>query len=496
VTELVERSAVTLGPDPSRTLARLFVPGHELVTSTESRATGVLGRLLALPEDVVTATLQRVRERYADRHRDLADVLARHYRQISHRVPDVGPLSDDRRALIGAAFTQEFAIEGAALFNPSAVAHPDQSGLPAGAVRFLLTLRAVGEGHISSIELRSGVVGPGRELCVDPPGHGVETGDVRQTSYNRHLFEALLTEQGADEESRRYLVSRLSTTFDAEELERALVALTGQQVTRHGGTHTAELARQLAASSYEVVFPSAVPLTCRVLWPHAPNESRGMEDARLVRFVDDDDDATVIYRGTYTAYDGTRVAPQLLETHDFATFRVSQLAGAAAKDKGLALFPRKVGGRHVALSRADRENNGVAFSDDGLRWGKPTQLHGPTQPWELIQTGNCGPPLETAAGWLVLTHGVGPMREYAIGALLLDLDDPTIVLGCLTEPLLVPAADEREGYVPNVVYSCGALLFGELLLLPYGASDATVRFAFVDLPELLSRLTTVSNSAA
>ena len=493
MTELISRSPVTLEPDPRRTLARLFVPGQELLTNTESRATGVLGRLLALPEDVVTATLQRVRDRYSHRHRDLADVLARNYRHISHRVPDVGPLSDDRRALIGAAFTQEFAIEGAALFNPSAVPHPDQSGVPDGAARFLLTLRAVGEGHISSIEFRTGVAGPGRTLELDPPSRCVETGDVRQTSYNRDLFAELLTEQGADEESRRYLLSRLSASFDSAELERALIALTGQQVTRLGGSHTAELARQLAAGTYDVVFPAATPLVQRVLWPHGPTESQGMEDVRLVRFVDDD---TVTYRGTYTAYDGTRVAPKLLQTTDFDSFRISPLAGPAAKDKGLALFPRKVAGRHLALTRADRESTGIAFSDDGLRWGEPTELHGPTQPWELIQTGNCGPPLETAAGWVVLTHGVGPMREYAIGALLLDLDDPTHILGCLTEPLLVPAEDERDGYVPNVVYSCGALTVGDTLLLPYGASDATVRFAFVDLPMLLTLLTTSSNSDA
>jgi predicted GH43/DUF377 family glycosyl hydrolase len=494
VTEVVTRSDVTLRPDSSRTLVRLFVPGHELITSTESRATGVLGRLLALPEDVVSATLQRVRARFADRHRDLSDVLSRHYRHISHRVPDVGPLTDDRRALIGAAFTQEYAIEGSALFNPSAVAHPDQSGLPAGTVRFLMSLRAVGEGHISSIEFRTGVVGPGRTLRVDPPDRCVETGDVRPTSYDRNLFAALLTEQGADEESHRYLIGRLSTTFDRAELGRALLALTGQQITRHGGSHTAELARQIADCSYEVTFPAATPLSQRVLWPHAATESNGMEDVRLVRFVHDDGSAT--YRGTYTAYDGTRIAPQLLQTNDFETFRVSLLAGPAAKDKGLALFPRKVGDRYLALTRSDRESTGVTFSEDGLRWGEPNWLHGPTQPWELIQTGNCGSPIETSAGWIVLTHGVGPMREYCIGALLLDLDDPTRVLGCLEEPLLVPAEDERDGYVPNVVYSCGALLVGDALLLPYGASDATVRFAFVDVPELLSLLTMRSNSAA
>ncbi|GAC1608334.1 MAG: glycoside hydrolase family 130 protein [Mycobacteriales bacterium] len=490
---LITRIPVTLERDPSRMLARLFVPGQELLTNTESRATGVLGRLLALPEDIVATTLQRVRDRYGNRHRDLADVLARNYRHISHRVPDVGPLSDDRRALIGAAFTQEFAIEGAALFNPSAVSHPDQSGVPSGAVRFLLTLRAVGEGHISSIEFRTGVAGPGPQLELDPQSRCVETGDVRPASYNRELFGELLTEQGADEESHRYLLSRLSAGFDSAELERALIALTGQQVTRLGASHTAELARQLAVDTYDVVFPTVTPLGQRVLWPHAPTESQGMEDVRLARFVDDD--STVTYRGTYTAYDGTRVVPKLLETTDFGTFRVTPLSGPAAKDKGLALFPRRVAGRHLALTRADRESNGIAFSDDGLRWGEATGLHGPTQPWELIQTGNCGPPLETPAGWLVLTHGVGPMREYAIGALLLELDDPTRVLGCLTEPLLVPAEDERDGYVPNVVYSCGALIVGDTLLVPYGASDATVRFAFVDLPQLLTLLTPSNNAA-
>jgi predicted GH43/DUF377 family glycosyl hydrolase len=486
VSTLVTRTEVRLAPDPGRTLARLFVPGHELLTSTESRATGVLGRLLALPEDVVTATLTRVRERYTDRHRDLADVLVRHYRQIAHRIPDVDPLSDDRRALIGAVFTQEFAIEGAALFNPSAVLHPDQTGLAEGACRFLLSLRAVGEGHISSIEFRTGVAGPGMQLCLDAPGPHVETGDIRPTTYNRDVFAALLTEQGADGESRRYLIGRLSATFDNAELERALVALTGQQVTRHGASHTAELARHLVRCSYEIAFCAQSKLAERVLWPHAPTEIHGMEDVRLVRFVEDD--GSISYRGTYTAYDGVGVRPQLLETTDFLSFRIAQLVGPAATDKGLALFPRKVGGRYLALSRSDRESTGLATSDNGIRWSGPAKLHGPTQPWELIQTGNCGPPIETAAGWLVLTHGVGPMREYGIGALLLDLEEPTQVLACLSEPLLVPADDERDGYVPNVVYSCGALIVGEHLLVPYGASDATVRFAFVDVAALLARL--------
>jgi predicted GH43/DUF377 family glycosyl hydrolase len=243
-----------------------------------------------------------------------------------------------------------------------------------------------------------------------------------------------------------------------------------------------------------VAFPAESLLAERVLWPQTPLERAGLEDLRLVRFVDDD--GAVSYVGTYTAFDGAGIAPQLLRTEDFRTFRMSQLAGPAAKDKGFALFPRKVAGRWVALSRSDRESSGLATSDDGVRWGVPVPLRPPVESWELLQTGNCGSPVETSEGWLVLTHGVGPMREYSLGALLLDLDDPTRVIGRLPGPLLAPAEDERDGYVPNVVYSCGPLAVGDVLLLPYGASDASVRFAFVDLPALLARMTTAENSAS
>lgn len=483
---LVTRTGVVLEADPTRVLARLFVPGHELLLNRESRASGVLARILALPEDVVGRTLQHVHARYAGRHRDLPGVLLSHYERIVHRMPDGDALTDERRRLIGAWFTNEFSVEGAALFNPSAVAHPDQSNLPAGHLRFLLSLRAVGEGHLSSVEFRTGVIGPGRALHIDDPGPHVEGGRTSPTPYDRELFAAKLTEEGADAESATFLISCLPARFDEDELELALVALTGQRVTRHGGSRTAELARRIARCSYEVEFSPISSIAERVLWPHAPSESRGIEDARFVRFVEDD--GSVAYRATYTAFDGERVAPQVIDTADFRRFRMSQLAGPAAKDKGMALFPRKVGGRFVALSRWDRENIAIASSVDGRWWGDARTLHGPSQPWELIQTGNCGSPMETEAGWLVLTHGVGPMREYAIGALLLDLDDPAKVIGTLREPLLSPSADERDGYVPNVVYSCGALLHGDQLLLPYGASDASVRFAFVDAPLLIDRL--------
>jgi predicted GH43/DUF377 family glycosyl hydrolase len=486
VTGLVTRSEVRLVADPGRVLARLFVAGQEFLTTTESRAAGVLHRVLALPEEQVEEQAAAVRARYTGRHRDLQGVLRAHVERIAHRLPAGVELSAARQELIGAFFTNEYAIEGAALFNPSAVAHPDQTGTEPGALRFVLSLRAVGEGHLSSVEFRTGTFGPGDAVRVDDPGAHVETGRVLPTDYDRALFAARLAAAGADPESASFLVQDLPARFSAAELELALAALSAQRVTRQGGERVGELARRIAACSYEVEFAPGSALSERVLWPYAPSETHGMEDVRFVRTTDGSGPE---YRATYTAYDGSLIEPQLIETSDFRHFRISQLTGPAATNKGMALFPRRVDGRHVALSRWDRENCAVAYSDDGLRWGAPRQLHGPTRAWELTQTGNCGSPVETDAGWLVLTHGVGPMREYAIGALLLDLDEPHRVLGDLGEPLLAPAADERDGYVPNVVYSCGSLRHGDRLLLPYGASDASVRFATVDLPALLDRLT-------
>jgi len=483
---MVTRLDTALTADPARVLARLFVPGHELVGATESRATGVLARIAALEEREVRSTLHDVLARYRGRHRDLRSTLTAHYEEIAHRVPDGDGLTEERRTLIGAWFTHEYSVEAAALFNPSIVPHPDQSGLRDGDVRFVMSLRAVGEGHLSSVEFRTGVLGTGDELSLDDPGPHVESGRPGEAVLERALFAAVLTEDGSDAESTSFLLGSLPARFGGAELEGAIGALARQRVTRHGGGRIAERARRIARCNYSVEFSPQSTIGERVLWPRGPSEARGMEDARFVRVVSDDGSA--IYRATYTAFDGDHVAPQLIETSDFRLFRMSQLAGPAAKNKGMALFPRTVGGRHVALSRWDRENNAIATSADGLSWGDPRTLQAPTRTWELTQTGNCGSPVETDRGWLVLTHGVGPMREYAIGALLLDLEEPSRVIGALREPLMRPRDDERDGYVPNVVYSCGALRHGDRLLLPYGASDASVRFAVVDLPLLLDQL--------
>ena len=494
---LAQRLDMRLAADPGRVLGRLFVPGHEHFTTSESRATGVLGSILALQEDEVAALLADVRARYADRHRDLAGLLKRNFDQVEHRIPPGHVLSPDRQLLLGAWFTQEYAVEAAALFNPSAVPHPDQTGLADGELRFLLSLRAVGEGHLSSIVFHSGVLRSDGTIHLEPRSQHTETGALRSTTHSRAVLAVRLAEEGADEESTRFLLALLPEAFRTEQLATALSDLAGQSVTRHGAAHTAALALSIVGCEYEITFDPRTDLTERVLWPVSASESHGMQDARYVQLADGR------YVATYTAYDGVAISSRLLETRDFVTFRVSQLAGDAAWNKGVALFPRTVGDRHLALSRHDRENCSLASSEDGLVWRAAAPVHAPTRPWELIQTGNCGSPIETAAGWLVLTHGVGPMREYVLGALLLDLEDPSVVLGFLREPLLRASGLERAGYVPNVVYSCGGLRHGDQLLLPCGASDTSVRFALLDLPTLLAQLlrdgpspTTRSNSAA
>lgn len=484
--KLITRAEVCLAHNPSRVLARLYVPGQELALDTESRVSGVLGRILALSDETVRTTLATVIVRYAGRHRDLDAILRANYARVSHRLPEDADLSDEQLLLIGACFTNEYSVEAAALFNPSAVLHPDQSGLDPGAVRFALSLRAVGEGHISSIEFRSGVVGPGHRLSIDEPGRFIDVGRHVPTTYDRELFRARLAEAGAGTESSSLLMRLLPAHFDDETLWGALTALADQRVTRHGALRTAELARRIAACSYEVEFDVDSLLPERVLWPSAPSESQGLEDARFVRFLDDT--GTARYLATYTAFDGSQVEPQLIETSDFRRFKISQFAGPAAKNKGMALFPRKIGGHFVALSRWDRESSAIATSADGRVWGEATTLQVPRQPFELIQLGNAGSPIETESGWLVLTHAVGPMREYSLGAILLDIDDPSRVVSALRRPLMVPEDDERDGYVPNVLYSCGALAYGDELLLPYGISDSSVRFAFVSVPLLLDQL--------
>jgi predicted GH43/DUF377 family glycosyl hydrolase len=484
---LLARTPHRLKPDTARTVSRLFVPGQETLIRGESRAMAVIDRILNLSDEQVETTLARTLARFSAGYRDLAATLEGNFQQVAHRLGGKIRVGTPRRQLIGAYFTQEYALEAAALFNPSMVAHPDQSGCQPGEARFVMSLRAVGEGHLSSIEFRTGIVGCESEISLDPPGRFLDTGRTRSaTPWDRSLFQARLAEIAPEDENARFLWSILPPYFTMAQLDGALTELSRQQVTRGESSALAERVRWMAASSYAVDFDELSALSERVLWPAGPAESHGMEDARFVRFTDGDD---VIYYATYTAFDGSQVAPHLLKTTDFRTFTVSQLSGPAARNKGMALFPRRIAGRYAALSRWDRESNAIGYSDDCHRWGEASTVQAPTHPWELIQLGNCGSPIETAEGWLVFTHGVGPMREYAIGAVLLDLDQPGRLIAALPEPLLVADESERDGYVPNVVYSCGPMLHGDKIVLPYGCSDSSVRIAIVDLSQLLDRLT-------
>jgi predicted GH43/DUF377 family glycosyl hydrolase len=434
----------------------------------------------------------------------LLTVFREHFALISHRLPlvNVQPsaVGQTRRDLIGAYFTQEYAVEGAALFNPSIVAHPDQSELNPGELRFIMSARAVGEGHVSSVEFRTGVITGIHKLEIDSPGRFLTAGTTMPLPMSRDFLSDSLSRQG-DAISAESILRLLPDEFTPRDLELILRSSEADSPRRDAHDGILERIRRTAESSFCLTFDPASELSERVIFPSSPAESHGMEDARSVRFVDDDFAAQsvsfepvahenlVTYYGTYTAFDGTKVAPHMLKTRDFATFEIQPMIGAAAQNKGMALFPRKIDGEFWGISRWDRENISVATSPDTLRWGDPVVVQAPVHSWEVVQLGACTSPMETDVGWLVLTHGVGPMRVYSIGALLLDINDPTQVIGQLDTPLLSPQGDEREGYVPNVIYSCGALIHDGVVVLPYGCSDASIRFAFVDLAGLLALLT-------
>lgn len=480
----VTRTDIALAPDPTRVVARLFLPGQEPGVIGHSRAATVLERIMALDDAQVAAQLDGLLANFSGRHRDLETLWAEHLDLVRHRLDDAETLSDERARLAGAYFTQEYAVEGAALTNPSMVAHPDQSGLPAGSTRFILTLRAIGEGHLSSIELRSGVVDAHGMVELDDVSPFAEVPTEVETTWSRTAFAHQLGDMWGDHSESDFVLGLLPERFGRMELDAALMVLRDQERTRAELTRTLERFDWVAACSYAVEFDPEVELSARLLMPRAPAESHGMEDVRLVRFDGDD----LGYLGTYTSYDGERVSAQLVSTDDFRRFTVRRMSGSGSLNKGLALFPRRIDGRFVALSRSDRESNGITWSDDLQHWESATVAQAPTQPWEIVQLGNCGSPIETEDGWLVLTHGVGPMREYCIGAMLLALDDPTMVIASLAEPLLRPATDERSGYVPNVVYSCGSMRHGRSIVLPYGCSDRTTRVAVVQLDPLLEAL--------
>jgi predicted GH43/DUF377 family glycosyl hydrolase len=480
----ITETGIELRPDHHRVVARLFVPGREDVGPGDSRARAVLERILQLEESDVEAALLDVDQRFTHRHRDLHAIFLHHADQLGSHMTLDAPLTRARRLLVGATFTHEYSVEGAALCNPSIVLLPEE--LADGARRFVMSVRGIGEGHRSSIGFRTGVIGGDGNVVLDAPGRFPTIAEPRGGLNHRTVFHLHLEELGEDNESAAFALDPLGDSFTDDELFDRTLDLIGERSTRRNIDRTIEHMAYLARSSYSLTFDPATKISERVLWPTSPAESKGMEDARFVQFTDDDLSTT--YYATYTAFDGTTIRQHLLQTDDFATFEVSPTAGAAAKGKGLALFPRRIGGRYVALSRSDRESNSVAFSDDLRCWPTSTQIQVPEHTWDLMQLGNCGSPIETSAGWLVLTHGVGAMRTYALGAILLDLDDPTVVIAAASGPIMTPDDRRRDGYVPNVLYTCGAVSVGDTLVLPYGIGDQTIGVATLSIDELLASM--------
>jgi predicted GH43/DUF377 family glycosyl hydrolase len=483
---LVTRSPQRLAADRSRVVTRLFVPGQEGFERQDSRAGAALARILALDEDEVRASLDDVVTRFNGRHRDLVGTFRRHAREVADRLDPARDLSESRMLLLGAVFTNEYAIEGAAFCNPSMVAHPDQTGTPLGSLRFVMSVRGIGEGHRSSIGFRTGVVDGAGDVTIDDPAPFASVGTVVPTLLNGAVMRRELGRLRGAGEAADYVLDALGDRFTRTDLDEQLDKLQTHRRTRGHAAETISLIRTIAERTYGIEFADDSVLSERVLYPAMSAEAAGMEDARFVRFVDDD--GSVTFYASYTAYSGSQISQQLLETEDFRLFTSTPMVGPAAADKGLALFPRRIRGRFAAMCRSDRESNSIAYSDHPFEWTDSVRCQRPVRAWEALQLGNCGPPIETEAGWLVLTHGVGPMRTYRIGAILLDLEDPTRILGQLRRPLLSPAADEQDGYVPNVVYSCGALVHGGTFVLPYGIGDSAIGVATAPLDELLSAL--------
>ena len=484
----VERKAIKIIGDTSRVITLLHVPDNRHRTSK------IIQRIMSMSETATKNLIAQIMVDFSGRHENIEHIFERHLNEVKGYLPRDAMLSEAKRALIGAYFTKEYAIESAALFNPSIVPHPDQSHLNKGSLRFVMSLRATGDGHISSIVFRCGVIDRHNTVLFDPISDFVETPDLQldpDPVYNGNIFQRKLNEMGADNEITVYVLNQLPEDFTYKELiEKIGILRAKPQFSETIQNRTFEIIHWLAESNYTVGFHSDHSISERVLFPVSRNESRGIEDARFVQFFNDDGE--VDYFATYTAYNGITILPQLIETQDFIKFNILTLTGKALKNKGMALFPRKIGGRYAMLSRQDGENNHIMFSDNIHFWQKSQIIQEPELPWEFMQIGNCGSPLETNEGWIVLTHGVGPMRKYCIGAILLDLEKPTKIIARLDEPLLTPHEKEREGYVPNVVYSCGALIHNNELVIPYAMSDINSGIATVAVNELLNCMRAVA----
>ena len=480
----IRRHEASLLPESARVIIRPFIPAEPW------RIKGIIDRALALSDQQVNEELDIIQHEFESRHLDIEPVLLSHFEKIKAHLKSGAVVNHERKILIGALFSGEYALESAALFNPSIVAHPNQEGIPDGGLRFIMSLRATGEGHISSIEFRTGKISPKGAISFDAISRFVREPEiVPNPTYRKQSFILKLKEMGFENHHFTAAVLRpLKEAFTRSELNESIGTVRHEATgPAHELRETLECIQWLADSNYELRFSEKLAMSERIIFPVSPNETNGIEDARFVRFVEDD--GSVKYYATYTAYNGHSILPQLIETEDFLHFSILTLNGSAVQNKGMALFPRRINGRYAMLSRQDDENLFIMFSDNPHFWNDPQIILRPSRVWNSVKVGNCGSPIETEAGWLVITHGVGPMRKYCIGAALLDLENPAKVIGRLSSPLLSPEGQEREGYVPNVVYSCGSLVHGRNLILPFAVSDRASAVATISLDDLLAVLT-------
>jgi predicted GH43/DUF377 family glycosyl hydrolase len=480
----VLRKNVRFTPDSSRVVARYFMNGDQ-------RTQQLVNRIMMLDDKQIADALEHTLREFASRHRNISRVFLKHCANIQgiieNMAVDYAGLSEERKMLIGSYCTSEYSIESAAFFNPSIIEDFDQLYLEKGEKRVIISFRATGEGHISSIVFRRGVLDKNNDLQVMRPGDHIDMAEISHKKlYDKKRFTRKLKEMDIPDKYSLSIMQNLPEKFEYYSLKQEVNKVLQNNDVSNDRRKALEEVTWLADSFYDVQFKHDSDLSGRVLFPISDSESRGIEDARFVRFTDDDKTEKIY--ATYTAYNGHTILPKLLSTDNFYTFRVMPLHGSGAQNKNLALFPKKINGQYAMLARIDGVNNYLMYSDRPTIWNNPVMIQEPRYPWEFTQIGNCGSPLWTEEGWLVISHGVGPMRRYCLGASLFDLDDPSKEIGRLDEPLLSPREDEREGYVPNVVYSCGSIIHNDSLILPYAVSDYSSTYGVVHLPELLEAI--------
>lgn len=469
------QNSLRLYASPKGVITRfLYLPGIK-------RISNVVRRVEELSKDDANSCLEKVMKDFAGRHRDIEKTFLKHFRRVEDQYgKSLSHFSSQKRLLLGAFFTKEYSIEAAALFNPSIVPHPDQRNLKPGEQRFIMSLRATGEGHVSSIAFQTGVADSEGSIKLDGPSRYFTALQIKGDS--KYTKDFIARRAALTPDFNKSTLDILPNLFSATEVHQIFKTTAPHDPAE---VDSIVLIEKILDTNYDLEASSQLPINEKVIFPHANTERMGMEDVRFVKFIDGKQSC---YYGTYTAYDGTHIKTHLIETKDFNVFKIRTLYGTAISDKGMALFPEKLNGKYVMISRQGGEMINIMYSDDLYFWENFQVLMEPRFMWELVQLGNCGSPIKTEKGWLLLTHGVGTMRTYVISAILLDLNDPSRVIGRLDKPFIKADENDREGYVPNVVYTCGFLYHEKMLIIPYSVSDSSTAFATIGLNELLNEM--------